>query len=368
MLLFLLVQAALASRSNHSSVGVTNPWTEYLQFLPETVLVPTLWNEDERMLLRGTSLEVAVNAKFSALDAEFSLVREKSSDIPCWNELLWESHLIHFVDWIRLDALYRSRCLELPRSGESMVPCIDMVNHSASPSAYYEENSKDETVLLPRPGVSISKGAEVTISYGDAKSAAEMLFSYGFIDAQSTADSLVLPLRPFPDDPLAKAKLAAFGQAPKVHVAREENGTVRWASDFAYLMCINEEDGLNFRILEQISGIHELCVFWQGEDVSDRTSDFGTLIPTLVQTHPHPEILRLRVATVVYGRLEEQLDRLRSSTTPLLERLRAEIAPSSDSTPQREDCVKSALLLRQVEANLLESAIEALDEEVSIAR
>lgn len=336
-------------------MGVSNPWTEYLQFLPAAVLVPTLWHDDERLLLRGTSLEVAVDAKISALDAEFGLVRDKSSDILCWNELLWESHPIHFVDWIRLDALYRSRCLELPRSGESMVPCLDMINHSASPSAYYEENSKDEVVLLPRPGVSIPQGAEITISYGDTKSAAEMLFSYGFIDPQSTADSLVLPLRPFADDPLAKAKLVAFGQVPKVHVARQ-NGTVRWRCEFAYLMCINQEDGLNFHILEQISGTRHPCVFWQGEDITDRTSDLETLIPTLIQTHPFPDILKLRVATVVYGRLEEQLDRLRSST-----------APSADSPPQREECVKSALLLRHIETNLLEEAMEALKEEVSAA-
>src|SRR5690606_38750142 len=125
ILLFLLVQTALASRSGHSSVGVSNPWTEYLQFLPQTVLVPTLWTEDERLLLRGTSLEAAVNAKLSALDAEFGLILEKSSDIPSWNELLWEGpSAVSFPDWIRLDALYRSRSLELPRSGEALVPCL----------------------------------------------------------------------------------------------------------------------------------------------------------------------------------------------------------------------------------------------------
>ena len=335
-------------------MGVSNPWTEYLQFLPETVLVPTLWNEDERLLLRGTSLEPAVNAKISALDAEFGAVREKSSDIACWNELLWESGSVSFTDWIRLDALYRSRCLELPRSGESMVPCIDMLNHSASPSAYYEENAKDEVILLPRPGITVSKDAEITISYGDAKSAAEMLFSYGFVDPQSTADSLVLPLRPFPDDPLAKAKLVAFGQAPKIHVAREGNGSIRWASEFAYLMCINEEDGLEFRILQETDGSQQLRVFWQDEDVTDRTSDFETLI----QTHPLAAVLRLRVVTIIQESLEAQLERLRSSPDP---------SPDSGQNMQRADCVQSAAILRQVETSLLGNAVEALEEEVSTA-
>lgn len=371
MLLFLLVQAALTSRSSHAPVGVSNPWAQYLRFLPETVLVPTLWNEDERLLLRGTSLEPAIDAKLSALDAEFGLVRQKSCDLPCWNELLWQqdddqlaegaesdalsSPKPSFTDWIRLDALYRSRCLELPRSGEAMVPCIDMINHSSvSPSAYYEENAQDEVVLLLRPGVSLPAGAEVTISYGDAKPAAEMLFSYGFIDPQSASERLVLPLRPFPDDPLAKAKLVAFGRAPTIHVARELIGndgysTVRWDSAFAYLMCVNEEDGLEFRILQQTDGTQNLCVFWQGIDVTDRATDFQTLI----QTHALNAVLRLRAVTVVHDRLQEQLDRMRSCAVPDVP------LPS-----QRKECYEAAILLRRIEGRLLEDAIEALEEEV----
>jgi hypothetical protein len=352
-LLFLLVQTALASQPGHPPVGVSNPWKEYLQFLPETVLVPTLWTEDERLLLQGTSLEAAVNAKISALDAEFGLVVDKSSDIACWNDLLWQHVSVSFTDWIRLDALYRSRCLELPKSGESMVPCIDMINHSAAPLAYYEESLKDEVILLPRPGVSISKGNEITISYGDSKSAAEMLFSYGFIDPQSKADSLVLPLTPFPDDPLAKAKLVAFGQGPKIHVARDGEGAIRWGSDFAYLMCVNEEDGLEFRILQDRDGGQQLRVFWQEEDVTDRTSGFEELI----RTHPLSAVFKLRVVTVVQETLQTQLERLQS-TTP----------PDTASSLQREDCFKMALLLRHIEANILEDAIKALEEEVSVTR
>ncbi len=351
VLLFLLVQSALASRFPQSPVGVKSPWTVYLQFLPETVLVPTLWTEDERVLLLGTSLETAVNAKMSALDAEFGLVRDKSSDIACWNDLLWGRDPASFTDWIRLDALYRSRCLELPRSGESMVPCIDMLNHSAAPSTYYEENPNDDVVLLPRPGAALSKGDEITISYGDSKSAAEMLFSYGFIDPQSTADSLVLPLSPFPDDPLAKAKLVAFGNAPKVHVARDgrSDGSIRWRSEFAYLMCVNEEDGLEFRVLQERDGGRQLRVFWQDEDVTDQTENFEALI----RAHPMSALFRLRVVTVVQERLQTQLERLQSSTPP-----------DAASSLQREECFQAALLLRRVETNILERAVEALEGEV----
>jgi hypothetical protein len=364
VLLFLLVQTALASRSSHSSVGVSNPWTEYLQFLPQTVPVPTLWTEDERLLLRGTSLEAALNAKLSALDAEFGLIQEKSSDFPAWNELLWEGQgAISFADWIRLDALYRSRCLELPRSGEAMVPCLDMANHSATPNAYYDENRQDEVVLLPRPGVRLSPGDEVTISYGETKSAAEMLFSYGFIDLDATTgEGLVLPLNPFPDDPLAKAKLVAFGAPPRIHVARDRNaGTatapaaasiIRWSSPFAYLMCVNEEDGLEFRVLQERDGARQLCVFWRDEDVTNRTQDFETLI----KDHPLAAVLRLRVVVAVQEALGAQLERIRQT---------APQDPNTPSSTQREECFGQAMALRAIETNLLEQAIESLEEKVS---
>ncbi|CAP72784.1 uncharacterized protein PODANS_2_2130 [Podospora anserina S mat+] len=312
-----------------------------------TVLLPTVWTEDERPLLKGTSLEVAVGAKLRALDNEFEMIREASSDIPYWNGLLWHSGAVSLKDWVHLDALYRSRCLELPKSGESMVPCIDMINHSSDPSAYYDQNSDYEAVLLLRPGASMSKGQEVTISYGDTKSAAEMLFSYGFIDPESTSESLVLPLAPFPDDPLAKAKLVAFGKAPKVHVARE-SGSIRWDSNFAYLKCVNEEDGLDFRILQDNEGNQQLRVFWQDEDVTDQISEFQKLV---AQTHPLPEVLRLRVAVSVQENLEIHLEQLKSEL------------PRHDSSTVREECLKHGLLLRQIETSLLEDAIQALEQE-----
>lgn len=425
MLLFLLVQSVLASHPNHAgSLGVSNPWTEYIKFLPETVLVPTLWTENERLLLRGTSLEAALNAKISSLDAELELVREKSADIVAWNDLLWHGTVrgkevedpspVVFMDWIRLDALYRSRCLELPRSGESMVPCIDMINHAAEPSAYYEENSKDEVVLLPRPGAALAQGKEITISYGAGKSAAEMLFSYGFIDPSSTTDSLVLPLAPFPDDPLAKAKLVAFGQAPQIHVARgppsqgagqaesdeqkqqeEKDGDsgIHWTSPFVHLMCANEEDGLEFRILQQTDGAQQLCVFWQGEDVTERTGEFEVL----VRQHPLAAIFRLRVVTVVQEALQTQLERLgettasassiglENSSTSTSISTPAGVADNVAADPTRVDargggggavvgsqprteCVRAAAALRELEMNILEDCIGKLENEVRECR
>jgi hypothetical protein len=321
---------------------------EYLQFLPRSVLVPSMWTEDERLLLRGTSLETAVNAKMLAMVREFDHVQGVSEDIPSWHEVLWRTGAVSVRDWIRLDALYRSRCLELPKSGESMVPCIDMVNHSHNPTAYYEENSNGEVTLLLRPGITVSEGQEVTISYGEAKLAAEMLFSYGFIDKESTNETLVLPLEPFEDDPLGKAKLVGFREAPKLHVGRED-GSVVWKSDFVHLMCVNEEDGLDFRILQDTEGGRQLRVFWQDEDVTDRTADFELL----VQNHALGAIFRLRAVTVVQERLQTQLELARS------------YASEEDLGDVRPECLEAARILRRIEVGILESGIETLESEVS---
>ncbi|KAK3947510.1 hypothetical protein QBC32DRAFT_270632 [Pseudoneurospora amorphoporcata] len=358
ILLFLLVQLVLASKAHQAPVGVSNPWTEYIKFLPKTVLVPTLWTEDERLLLRGTSLESAVNAKMTALTAEFDAVREAASSLPSWNDVLWPynedgNSSASLRSWILLDALYRSRVLELPKSGESMVPCIDMINHSTNASAYYDENTKDEVILLPRPDSKVSSGEEVTISYGDAKPAAEMLFSYGFIDPQATVESLVLPLEPFEDDPLEKAKLFAFKDLPKVHVAHNQGSSaVSWNSPFAYLMCVNEEDGLDFRVLQDSEGGRQLRVFWREEDVTDRIGDFETLI----QSHEVPTLIKLRVVTVVQERLQQQLERAQSFAD-------LSSLPIGDVDSLRDECRQAASLLRSIETGLLEVVIEDLEKE-----
>lgn len=58
VLLFLLMQITIGSPDLGQIVGVSNPWTEYVKFLPSFIPLPTMWTEEERVLLVGTSLEV----------------------------------------------------------------------------------------------------------------------------------------------------------------------------------------------------------------------------------------------------------------------------------------------------------------------
>ncbi|ERS97671.1 SET domain protein [Sporothrix schenckii 1099-18] len=424
ILLFLLVQLVLGLRQpDEDLASLPTPWTEYVRFLPADVPLPTLWTDAERLLLQGTSLESAVGAKLIALEAEFDQLREHSSDIPFWQAAFWDRtsgpELRH---WFLVDAWYRSRCLDLPRYGPSMVPCIDMVNHSDKPNAYYEEASttpvaSDDVgvVLLVRPQQTISASDEITISYcgskeddagagsGDGNSglkpASEMLFSYGFIDPASTRHSLVLPFQPFPDDPLAKAKLHVFGApVPRLEIEclgvddeddSDDNneaegninpsGKVRWTCPFVHLMCVNEEDGIDFRLRQETDGSTQLRMFWQDEDITDRARDFEMFS----SQHTMAPIFRLRVVTVLQEVIESHLERMQAVGAEKDDHCGSgdddnddddnaahNDADMEDESSSLDDDIRSvvakqAALLRDIESRILSAALEALEAEVS---
>lgn len=299
-------------------------------------------------------LQAALEAKLAALNNEFDELREKSSGLAFWNSLFWEKETATIQDWILIDALYRSRCLELPRAGDAMVPGLDMANHSHDPTAYYEEDDKDDIVLLLRPGVEVTGGEEVSISYGE-KSPAEMLFSYGFIDRDSAVHDLTLPLEALPDDPLGKAKLHIFKAPPTLKLSRSDGG-LTWRSPFAYLMCLNEEDGLEFRVLQGKDGERELKLFWQDQDVTARADDFEVLI----EQHPLCQVFRLRVVTVLHEVVSTQLTHLPSEIS------HDQLDPLRRAGLVREECIRAAETLWEVEASVLESATEALEQQVRV--
>lgn len=345
MMLFLLAQLILSS-PDYAGPGVVSPWTQYFSILPNQVPIPTMWTERELSYLRGTSLEHAVAAKLKALTDEFNDVRAKANDMPYWYEILWENEYVTIHDWVLLDALYRSRSLELPRSRESMVPCLDLANHSREPTAYFEEDTKNEVTLLLRKGCSVSTEHEITIDYGQEKSAAEMLFSYGFIDAGTTVTSVVLHMEPMDDDPLAKAKLHVFGAPPTLRIEDAEDGVPNWSAPFVYLMCLNEEDGLRFGLLQETDGTRQLKLFWQEEDVTDIADTFHSLI----RGHELRQIFELRAVTVVLERLEQQLESLKAHVD-------AERMPGL----ARAEMLQSASHLRRLELDLLGRTARVLE-------
>lgn len=307
------------------------------------------WSNPNTLVSDLPFLKPAVSAKLSVLTKEFDSIKAKAESIPLWYEIFSIDESITVRDWVWLDALYRSRSLELPISGESLVPCLDLANHAHQHTAYFEENDKDEVVLLLRDGVNVSPGTEVTINYGETKSAAEMLFSYGFIDSASTRQGLSLPLRLMDDDPLLKAKLHAFGKAPTLEISEDGNGVARWLAPFVYLMCLNEEDGLDFRILQETDGSQQLKMFWQEQDVTAVPDTFKDLI----SGHDLQQVFELRAVTVVLEMVQEQLERL-------------DVQDGDADIPEvvRAETLRAAIQLRNIETDLLRRTLEVLKDEV----
>lgn len=289
----------------------------------------------------------------SALANEFDQLREDSSKLQFWYTLFWEHGTTGLEDWALVDAWYRSRCLELPHTGVAMVPGLDMANHSPSPTAYYEEDGKGDVALLMRQDRGVSCGDEISISYGEAKSAGEMLFSYGFIDKDSNAQEMTLHLNTLPDDPLAMAKLHVFGGPPavKFFVSNEE---FSWDCQFVYLMCVNEEDGLDLQVVQDAEGNRHLRLFWQEDDVTERARDFKTLI----QGHPLCQVFKLRAVAVLLDRVETQLDRIGSEMFHNM----AESLGATD--PPKESCIRAVELLRENETKILTGVAKVLEHQV----
>ncbi len=132
-------------------------------------MLPTFWTEQERLLLIGTTLKPAVDAKLKGLYREFDHLRSSSEAIQWCRECWWDEvdGIVDFDDWKQLDAMYRSRALEFPGIGDAMVPSIDMANHAADEAtvALYEADEDGNATLILREGKSLSSGNEVTITF-----------------------------------------------------------------------------------------------------------------------------------------------------------------------------------------------------------
>lgn len=310
ILIFLLLQ--MTNDATQGKIGVSNPFSEYVKFLPRRIPIPTFWNPEERLLLTGSSLEAAIETKLSSLDREFSLLREKTISIEWCRRYWWDTGngTLTFDDWKQADAMYRSRALDLPGTGHAVVPCIDMANHASGDetTALYDTDGNGNAILVLRDGKKTVLDEEITITYGDDKGACEMLFSYGFIESNMTsARELFLNLDIPDDDPLRLAKKAISKSAPGFRLFLQD-GSIGWEGSFVWLIVVNEEDGLEFKLLQKSDGERELQAFWKDEVVPDMTE-----LQSLAEKEPLWDVFNLRAITTLQNRVEQQLFRLESS-------------------------------------------------------
>jgi hypothetical protein len=372
-MIFLLMQATIACPDlKGANIGTRTPFVEYvsrtclsqpltqsryIKFLPEENL-PTFWSSDERYLLTGTTLQPAVDAKLRSLQREYENLRKATENIRWCAKYWWnsENFLLDFDDWRQVDAMYRSRALEYPGIGDAMVPCIDMANHAvgARTRALYETDGECNAILLLRDGVEVKKGEEVTITYGDDKGACEMIFSYGFIDKDMGDDAkeLFLGLEMMPDDPLGAAKERVCTAAPGVKIFCKEE-RVEWYSEFVWLVIVNEEDGLNFEVLQTNDGNRELQVSWKGDELKNIT-----ILRSLLEKEERWEVFQLRAAAIIRERIEAQLNALNVFSQE------AQTIEFGEGTGIRERPFEMAARLHELENELLWKASQRLETEV----
>ncbi|KAF2181986.1 SET domain-containing protein [Zopfia rhizophila CBS 207.26] len=313
VLIFLLMQATICC-PDIKDVGVLSPLNEYIKFLPDELL-PTFWTEEEQELLVGTTLRPAVRAKLNSLLREYESVRAATEHIDWCAKYWWDDErgLINFEDWMRVDAMYRSRALEFPGVGDCMVPCVDMANHASgdATAALYETDGSGNGLLLLRDTKDIKKDGEITITYGDDKGACENIFSYGFLeDTIMSARAMFLDLDIPDDDPLRPAKIAVTNAAPGFRIFEKHDRTA-WESDFVWLVAINEEDGLGFKLRQTIDGEREIEAFWKDQELNDTSK-----LRDLLQQDPLWDVYRLRAVVILQGRVESQLQALQDIGVP----------------------------------------------------
>lgn len=135
-------------------------------------------------------------------------------------------------------------------------------------------------------------------------------------------------------------------------------GEIMWTGDFVWLMCVNEEDGLSFRVLQGVDGERQLIVLWDGEEVK-----VGK-IEGLLERGERWEVFQLRATILVQERLEIQLGHLERAGEEVA-RMKGDEGDEGEMGVGSEE-MEIARRLRELEIKLLDRALEALEEQKDV--
>lgn len=128
-----------------------------------------------------------------------------------------------------------------------------------------------------------------------------------------------------------------------------DTGVPHWDGPFVHLMCLNDEDGLHFKVLRETDGSQHLRMFWQGDDVTGEAAN----MESIVKGHELCQVFRLRAVAVVLGMIQQQL-----------EALAAYDEESASSENERTHISNAISQLRAVEKDLFERIFQVLEYEV----
>ena len=198
--------------------------------------------------------------------------------------------------------------------------------------------------------------------YGDEKGAAEMIFSYGFLESDVTdARQMFLSLDIPDDDPLKPAKQTFCDDAPGLRLFTKPDSTsTDWESDFVWWSCVNEEDGLEFRLVQSNDGKRKLQVSWKGEEVdsSERLTD-------LLKVDPLWDIFQLRAVMIVQDRVKLQLIRMEIGEE-YIQNIQSQGHDENSEPGSWSQVWGVATRLRTLETDLLERGVADLEDKVRV--
>eukprot|EP00898_Chlorokybus_atmophyticus_P000436 jgi/Chlat1/1393/Chrsp12S00099 len=206
VMLFLAVERAKGAESR---------WAPYMSMLPTGFSTPLFYVEDTLQQLAGTTLHSATSIKLQQLQRV-----HKESFEKIYARLLLEVGIeqapVSFDDFLWAYSVYWSRVLQFPdvlgtEDGdedkmekdtsfmEGIIVGIDICNHDPQAFARFEVEGAEAPIsqqpfsvsLVPAKAGALEAGKEVCISYGH-KSNEELLFLYGFVLENNTADSLMI--------------------------------------------------------------------------------------------------------------------------------------------------------------------------------
>nr|POE49224.1 set domain-containing protein 8 [Quercus suber] len=327
--------------------------TSYVKSLPLEAL-PTFWSQSEQQLLVGTTLAPALAFKLKSLHREYDSVCASITQTR-WYHVMRDH--VDFEDWLQVDAMYRSRALEFPGIGHCMIPCLDLANHDPHEGtiAIYEKDTDGSATLLLRKGKELNEGDEVTITYGDEKGACEMLFSYGFLEAdRQSAEMLFLDLSISGDDIARSAKNTIADCAPGVKISDAGDGEIDWTGDYIWLLCVNQEDGLQFKLAQTINGdAEEIHAFWGEHKLSNGAAELRKLFGK----HELWDVFRLRAVAILQQRVLQQMQVLFTTQDEQGD------TPHGDGTGIMAHRFNQAMQLRRLEFELLERAYEDFEKQ-----
>lgn len=183
--------------------------------------------------------------------------------------------------------------------------------------------------------------------YGDEKGACENIFSYGFLeDSVTSARAMFLDLDIPDDDPLRPAKMVVNTAAPGFRIYEKEDHT-DWESDFVWLVVINEEDGLDFKLRQTIDGQREIQGFWNEFELNDTSK-----LRNYLEQDPQWQVYQLRAVVLLQNRIQAQLQTLQEVGNP-----------GRDATI-RERPWQLAGRLRSLELKMLQKAEQDFEDQV----